>query len=116
MHDVLALMRDTFGEPDEFSLSCVFAREMRILAGDLGIQGILLDSPTAPIIDLITDASIMVKELLVEGISDAYDVEIIDTGIRLKTMTDMTMHGKVMYTVKILRQITGSIPSFVKYL
>ena len=88
-------MRDTFGEPDEFSLSCVFAREMRILAGDLGIQGILLDSPTAPIIDLITDASIMVKELLVEGISDAYDVEIIDTGIRLKTMTDMTMHGKV---------------------
>ena len=116
VHDVLALMRDTFGEPDEFSLSCVFAREMRILAGDLGIQGILLDSPTAPIIDLITDASIMVKELLVEGISDAYDVEIIDTGIRLKTMTDMTMHGKVMYTVKILRQITGSIPSFVKYL
>ena len=48
---------------------------MRILAGELGIGGILLDNPTAPVIDLVTDASIMVKELLVEGISDSHDVD-----------------------------------------
>ncbi len=116
IHATLQLMKTCFGEPDEFSLSCLFAREMRILAGELGIGGILLDNPTAPVIDLVTDASIMVKELLVEGISDSHDVEIIESGIRLKTMTDMTMHGKVMYTVEILRQITRSIPTFVKYL
>jgi len=68
------------------------------------------------VIDLMTDASIMVKELLVEGIATTYDVEVIDNGLRLPTMTDMTIHSKVMYTVKVLRGITRSIPSFVKYL
>lgn len=117
IHALLQLMQETFGEPDEFSLSCLFAREIQILAGDLGIKAILLDYPKdPPMIDFVTDASIMVKELLVEGINGAFDVEIIETGIRLKTMTDMTMHGKVMYVVGILRQITSSIPSFVKYL
>jgi len=58
----------------------------------------------------------MVKELLVEGIATTYDVEVIDNGLRLPTMTDMTIHSKVMYTVKVLRGITRSIPSFVKYL
>ena len=117
IHAMLKLLQNTFGEPDEFSLSCLFVREMQILAGDLGIKAILLDYPKdPPIIDLITDASLMVKELLVEGTNGAYDVKIMDNGIRFKTMTDMTMHGKVMYVVSILRQITSSIPSFVKYL
>lgn len=45
----------------------------------------------------------MVKEFFVEGISDVYDVEIIDIGIWFKIMIDMMMYGKVMYMVKILR-------------
>ena len=113
---VLALIKSTFGEPDESSLTCLYAREMKILAGELGIHGILLDNPRDPVIDLITDATIMVKELLVEGVDGLYELEIIDTGIRLPTMTEMSIHNKVMYTVKVLRSIAQSIPSFVKYL
>jgi len=116
IEQLLELMRDTFGDPDESTRTCLAAREMQILAGDLGIQGIVLDNPLEPVIDLMTDASIMVKELLVEGIATTYDVEVIDNGLRLPTMTDMTIHSKVMYTVKVLRGITRSIPSFVKYL
>jgi len=114
--ELLTLLKSTFGEPDESSLTCLFAREMQILAGELGIQGIVLDNPHEPVIDLVTDASIMAKELLAEGVVGLYEIELIDTGLRLPTMSDLSIHNKVMYTVKVLRSIVRSIPSFVKYL
>jgi transcription-repair coupling factor (superfamily II helicase) len=116
VNELLDLLKATFGELDESTMTCLLAREMRILAGSLGIQGIVLDNPSEPIIDFTTDASIMVKELLVEGISTHYDIEVTNTGLRLPIMTEMSIHSKVNYAVKVLRGITRSIPSFVKYL
>jgi hypothetical protein len=64
------------------------------------------------------DASLEVKELLVDNLDDVYksDLSVTSTGLRVLALAKVAPEVSVAQSVNALRRILDALPSFVKFL
>jgi transcription-repair coupling factor len=107
-----------FGEAaDTKSISAINFHRMRTLAGELGVFQINFDVDSG-LIDFAMDASLEVKELLVDNLDDVYksDLSVTSTGLRVLALAKVAPEVSVAQSVNALRRILDALPSFVKFL
>ena len=70
------------------------------------------------LIDFAMDASLEVKELLVDNLDDVYksDLSVTSTGLRVLALAKVAPEVSVAQSVNALRRILDALPSFVKFL
>ena len=114
-----------FGEvTDSFTSCALLEREIAYAAAELGVKEIIAVSSDvknrAGYIDCIIDLPVEVKDMLVTGMDERFqgDVLTTDDGIRIlgKKKESQSKADILLLAVMSLRRISEGVPAFVKYL
>ena len=114
-----------FGEvTDSFTSCALLEREIAYAAAELGVKEIIAVSSDvknrAGYIDCIIDLPVEVKDMLVTGMDERFqgDVLTTDDGVRIlgKKKESQSKADILLLAVMSLRRISEGVPAFVKYL
>ena len=106
-----------FGEADTKSMRAINFHRMRTLAGELGVFKIefYVDSG---LIEFAMNASLEVKEMLVDNLDDVYkrDLSVTSTGLEVLALANVGPEVSMTQAVNALRRISDALPSFIKFM
>jgi transcription-repair coupling factor (superfamily II helicase) len=115
---VLESLTACFGEArDARTVSTINFHRMRVLAGELGVTRVSMDSDSGVVLFTV-DADVEVKEMLVDNLDDIYrkDLTVVDEGIRMVSLAGAGVEVTLAQAVNALRRVNEALPSFIKFL
>ena len=115
---VLESLTACFGEArDARTVSTINFHRMRVLAGELGVTRVSMDSDSGTVLFEV-DADVEVKEMLVDNLDDIYrkDLTVVDEGIRMVSLAGAGPEVTLAQAVNALRRVNEALPSFIKFL
>ena len=106
-----------FGEADTKSMRAINFHRMRTLAGELGVFKIEFHVDSG-LIEFAMNASLEVKEMLVENLDDVYkrDLSVTSTGLKVLALANVGPEVSMTQAVNALRRISDALPSFIKFM
>lgn len=115
---VIEGLHNCFGEPrDSTTVSVINFHRMRVLAGELGVTEVTMDSESGTVLFKV-DADVEVKEMLVDNLDDLYrkDLTVVEEGIRMVSLAGAGPEVTLAQAVNALRRVNEALPSFIKFL
>ena len=115
---VLESLTACFGEArDARTVSTINFHRMRVLAGELGVTRVSMDSDSGTVLFEV-DADVEVKEMLVDNLDDIYrkDLTVVDEGIRMVSLAGAGPEVTLAQAANALRRVNEALPSFIKFL